>query len=162
MALRGNWSGGIKQLIGAAEQIGRKVTHAQLTKQFSAEALSLVQRGFRAGTDPDGHAWKPTIRGGQILRQKGTLMRSFSRDSDAKGFRVGTAVFYAAVHQFGMVIKAKTAKFLRFQIGKQWVSVPSVTIPARPMLPQDEVPKHWIERFEEITKLTIERLGKGR
>lgn len=47
--------------------------------------------------------------------------------------RVGTNnTFYARIHEFGGVIKAKTAKFLSFKIGGKWRSKKSVIIPARP------------------------------
>jgi phage gpG-like protein len=42
---------------------------------------------------------------------------------------------YAAIHQFGGVIRPKNAKVLRFFSNGKWYSVKKVTIPARPFFP---------------------------
>ena len=47
---------------------------------------------------------------------------------------IGSNLKYARIHEFGGVIKAKNSPFLVFKIGKQWISVKQVTIPARPFL----------------------------
>jgi len=54
-------------------------------------------------------------------------------DSEITGI-VGSNMIYAPVHEFGAVIRAKNAPFLRFQVNGHWVSVKEVTIPARPFL----------------------------
>lgn len=41
---------------------------------------------------------------------------------------------YARIHEYGGVIHATNAEYLTFRIADQWISVPSVTIPARPYL----------------------------
>lgn len=47
----------------------------------------------------------------------------------------GSEVEYAGIHEFGGVINAKNAKYLRFKtFDGSWHSVKSVTIPARPYL----------------------------
>lgn len=41
---------------------------------------------------------------------------------------------YAAIHEYGGVIKPKTKPFLRFKIGEQWISTKQVVMPSRPYL----------------------------
>lgn len=48
---------------------------------------------------------------------------------------VGTDRIYAAIHQRGGIIRAKSAPALRFQIGGQFFMRQSVTMPARPFFP---------------------------
>lgn len=82
-----------------------------------------------------GPAWKPTHRGGKTLVDRAILRNSIHAASGADWAAAGTDVKYAAIHQFGGVIRAKNAKALRFKIGGQWIMRKSVTIPARPFLP---------------------------
>jgi phage gpG-like protein len=48
--------------------------------------------------------------------------------------RVGSPVVYAAIHEFGGVIRPKKAKFLSFQIDGKWIRTKQVTMPKRPWL----------------------------
>lgn len=48
--------------------------------------------------------------------------------------RVGTNVKYSRIHEFGGVIKAKTAGLLHFKIENFWHTAKSVIIPARPFM----------------------------
>lgn len=47
---------------------------------------------------------------------------------------LGTNVRYAAIHQFGGVVRAKRG-YLTFRIGNRWARKKQVTIPARPYMP---------------------------
>ena len=47
------------------------------------------------------------------------------------GVILSTRSKYAAIHQFGGIVKAKNKPFLHFKIGKGWVRTKSVTIPKR-------------------------------
>ncbi|MCK4260435.1 MAG: HK97 gp10 family phage protein [Halanaerobiales bacterium] len=65
----------------------------------------------------------------------GKLKRSIQIDrSDINDLSVGvgTNVSYAGIHEFGGVIKVKTAEKLKFKIGNYWRTAKSVIIPARP------------------------------
>lgn len=85
-------------------------------------------------------AWPKSARavaeGGQTLVDRGILRNSFQILAGRQSTQVGTAVKYAAVHQFGATIRAKTSRGLRFKIGDQWITKHSVTLPARPFLPE--------------------------
>ena len=74
---------------------------------------------------------------GQILHNRtGTLRRSIAMTPHrSQGFvDVGTNVVYARVHEFGAVIRAKNAPFLKFQVGGKWVQKKQVLAPARPFM----------------------------
>lgn len=95
---------------------------------------------FKNQAGPDRKRWVPSIRAqasgpGRTLIQKARLLRSMSHNADNSGTAWGTNVIYAGVHQFGAVIKAKSAGALRFRMpGGGFVTVKQVTIPARPYL----------------------------
>lgn len=117
-----------------------------------------VQLGFRTGTDPWGNPWKklsPLSRHGQPLKNTGHLSSSITAQVVDKGMgvEIGTnlqsnGVKFPAVHQFGMVIHPKDAKYLRWMSPVGPIFVKKVTIPARPFLPLDasgstELPPQW-------------------
>lgn len=117
---------------------------------------------FRSEESPEGTRWKPSIRatrqGGKTLTKSVGLKNSIKTQADGTGATVGTNLVYAATHQFGdeRTIRAKKSRYLRFQIGDRWVSVPSVrvNIPARPFLgiskeDEEEIKAMLEEVFEE-------------
>lgn len=105
--------------------------------QTIAEALrSSTRRRFREGKDPEGKAW---LRSKRLADKKGkTLVDTARLRNSIRGratnelAEVGTNVIYAGRHQFGdkkpLVIKAKTAKGLRFQIGGRWITKKQVKV----------------------------------
>jgi len=64
---------------------------------------------------------------------------------------IGTNIVYAAIHEFGGVIKATAAKALHFVIDGVHVVTKSVTIPARPYL-RPALDEHETEIGEVIGK----------
>lgn len=88
---------------------------------------------------PDGSPWPASFRvreeGGKTLWQSGRLLDSVTARPAADHVLVGSNMIYAAVHQFGAVIRAKTAAGLSFGLadGSRHV-VSQVTIPARPYI----------------------------
>lgn len=108
-----------------------------------AMRTSTVER-FKTNLSPDDKQWKPSIRarqeGGKTLVESARLRNSIRAKSNDGGFAVGTNVIYARRHQFGdkrpVLIKAKSKRGLRFQIGGRWVTKNNVKvqIPARPFL----------------------------
>jgi phage gpG-like protein len=57
-------------------------------------------------------------------------------------------VVYAAIHEFGGIIRPKNAKYLVFQIGGKWISTKKVTMPAR----------EWLSKSLEDVKPQIEAI----
>lgn len=96
---------------------------------------------FETGKGPGGVPWKPSARaqreGGRTLIDSGILRSSINRAADADGVTIGANVRYAATHQFGATIRAKTSGGLRFRIGDRWVTKRQVFVPPRPFLGVD-------------------------
>ena len=79
------------------------------------------------------------LSGKALQRRTGRLRGSITHDVRIEGDRVvgriGTNVVYGRIHELGGVIKAKNAKYLKFNIpGVGWRMAKSVTIPKRPFL----------------------------
>ena len=114
------------------------------------ELIQSTQRRFETQTAPDGTPWAPlnphyaadkaAVRpGAGILTYTQHLRRGISRYVDGRTLVWGSNLDYAAVHQFGAVIKPKAGggdpkKSLHFALGGRTLMVRSVTIPARPYL----------------------------
>lgn len=142
----------------------------QMSEIDRAGVMNAIAEGIRTSTlerfcseeSPEGSKWKPSIRaerkGGKTLTKSAGLKNSIKAQADGSGAAVGTNLIYAATHQFGAerTIRAKKSRYLRFQIGDRWVSVPSVrvNIPARPFLgisqeDKEEIKEILDEVFEE-------------
>lgn len=119
-----------KKLIDVAEMANSPEIARKIAKVLWDNTLER----FRSEKDPEGNAWKPTKRGGNILVKTSHLRDFIVSDSDETEVVIGTNTKYAAIHQFGGEIKAKTQKYLRFKVGNNWISKESVNIPARPYL----------------------------
>ncbi|MFT8422072.1 MAG: phage virion morphogenesis protein [Gluconacetobacter sp.] len=109
------------------------------------EMIQSTQLRFETQTAPDGTPWAPlnphyaadkaaTRPGAGILTYTQHLRRGISRYVDGRTLVWGSNLDYAAVHQFGAVIKPKSRKALFFSLGGREVMARSVTIPARPYL----------------------------
>lgn len=99
-----------------------------------------TQSRFERGHGPDGRAWPPSIRvqmhqGGQTLVDTGRLRDSITWRATRRAVTIGSNVVYAAIHQLGGRIRARSAKALKFHIpGVGWRTTAAVNIPARPFL----------------------------
>jgi phage gpG-like protein len=96
---------------------------------------------FNSSKSPAGVAWKQSWRvkgkGGKTLIHHGILRNSLSSRADKKSAVWGVGVSYGLIHQFGGVISAKGGGSLAFTGGDGRLRlVKSVTIPARPFLPE--------------------------
>jgi phage virion morphogenesis protein len=100
--------------------------------------INQADEAFEEGASPAGKPWKPSARvkekGGQTLIDSARLRNSITSEASAKQVEVGTNVIYAAIHQLGGVIRPKTKKALFFG----GIMRRSVTMPARPFLPDDK------------------------
>lgn len=77
---------------------------SSLMADVSEIMLAAVRENFAQGGRP---AWKPTGRGGDILRNSNRLLGSIQPRSSHNEAVVGTNVVYAAIHNFGGEIKRK-------------------------------------------------------
>ncbi len=75
---------------------------------------------FKAEKGPDGEGWQKSQRtkngGGQTLSLTRRLRNSITTEHDRTSATVGTNVVYAAIHQFGGIIRAKKGPFLSIPV----------------------------------------------
>jgi phage virion morphogenesis protein len=137
----------VRARLGALQAAGGDL--APVLDDIGAQLAQHVLLRFEAGTGPGGTPWKPSARalaeGGQTLLDSGRLRDSITHRVGGDTVEIGSDVVYAAIHQFGGTIRAKTAKGLAFTL--PWLKtktddgrrvVQSVTIPARPYLGFDD------------------------
>lgn len=109
-----------------------------LHKEIGEFILESTKDRFKDEKGSDGKTWKPSYRakssGGKTLTDNATLKNSLHYKATSKKVDVGTNIIYAAVHQQGKTIKAKSAKYLKFRVGSRWAAKEEVEIPARPFL----------------------------
>ncbi|MDP3611124.1 MAG: phage virion morphogenesis protein [Rubrivivax sp.] len=135
-----SYANGLEALGGAFSRMAAQGQHPRpIWEALGQYGESSTRMRFKNQAGPDRKRWVPSIRarqlGGQTLVQKARLLRSMSHNADNNGASWGTNVIHAGVHQFGAVIKAKSAGALRFRMpGGGFVTVKQVTIPARPYL----------------------------
>lgn len=131
--IAGNWSKLENNLHRMA-----KLNFTALHKEVGEHLVSSTQERFKTGTAPDGSKWPESIRakeeGGVTLRDTSNLFNSITYHARPDRVEVGTNNKTASVHQEGMTIRVKQAKYLRFKVGKRWARKAKVKIPARPFL----------------------------
>lgn len=107
-------------------------------EEIGAYGETATRLRFERGEGPGGAPWPPSLRarreGGQTLVLTSRLRDSIVYLAGRDQAEWGTNVIYAAIHQGGGTVRAKSAAGLRFRIGDQWVTVQAVEIPARPFL----------------------------
>lgn len=86
----------------------------------------------------EGKSKKQFGKAGELQVGTGYLRRSIQSGVDRRGNNIigwlGSNVRYAAIHEFGGIIKPRTEEYLRFQIGGKWKTVKEVVIPERSFL----------------------------
>lgn len=96
--------------------------------------LSLTMGNFKSA-DYRPRPW-PAKKDGTpaTLQKSGTLSRAFHLTVSNTAATVANPMVYAAIHQFGGIIKGNP--WLRFQYAPgKWATVSQITIPARPFFP---------------------------
>jgi len=132
-----------------------------LMKVISKSLESDVKDNFQNQESPDGQPWKPSRRaqmeGGETLLDSGRLADSYIGQSGKDYAEVGSNVIYAAIQQFGGTIRPKNGKALRFKIGGKFITIKSVTLPARPHVgigpdDADRIKNITVNYFKEISR----------
>ncbi len=124
------------------------------------------RENFTKQASPLGVPWKQSERalkeGGQTLRDKGSLFAAIKQDHGKDFARAGPASgaaahYYAAIHQFGGRITAKSGKALKTPFGV----FAAVNMPARPYLGWNpEMKKEAIHILAEFYRNAIAAKGK--
>ncbi|HEY0328820.1 MAG TPA: phage virion morphogenesis protein [Rhodopseudomonas sp.] len=111
-------------------------------------------------TAPDGTPWPANIAGTSILMATGDhLLGSIAWTASATETEVGSHWEHAHVHQDGMTISAKNAKYLSFMVGGHLVHRKSVTIPARPFVGMSAEDATKVDQL--ATRFVAKHLGGG-
>ena len=126
----------VARLLAAAEDL------TPVMEEIGSYLELSVDLRFEGERGPGGAAWKPSRRArqeaGTTLSDTGRLRASITSEAGPDFVRIGTNVIYAAIHQEGgTIIPKQPGGRLTFPIGDGWVSVNSVTLPARPFLGLD-------------------------
>jgi phage gpG-like protein len=153
----------LERLITRAGRIQSPQFRRNLLDEMAAEVNRQIGLGFRLSQDPFGRPWKPlTSRVGRPLVKTGKLQRAAqSAKPTATGVMVVIDLIQAATHQYGARIRAKNVKALRFRIGQRVVFAKSVTIPARPFLPEGEIPPRWRDGLAHVVTVALSRTLRG-
>jgi len=117
------------------EKLGHDTT--PVMRSIGNAFLSITKGDFNpVGAKLRPAPWKAKRDGTPSNLQKSTtLSKAFQLTVTAKTATLTNATKYAAIHQFGGVIKPSSKPALRFQSGGHWWSAKQVTIPARPFYP---------------------------
>nr|WP_294915360.1 phage virion morphogenesis protein [uncultured Neokomagataea sp.] len=135
-------NGSFKPMVEALDRIAAigKKPNAVLSA-VGEQMIKATQERFYQQKGPDGKAWAPlnplyaaTKSETRILFRTGALCNGIEKFVDGNRLVWGSDLEYASVHQFGAVIKPKTAKQISFDIGGVFFHRKSVSIPARPYL----------------------------
>lgn len=133
----------------AVLRIGKSVTPpGPLLQKIGMDLAESTMQRFPRGVSPAGVKWVPKSAltlmlypgGGTrpLIGEGKNLSTSISHQVRGNSVHVGSAVHYAAIHQFGGTIKPKKAKVLaiggykRAKENGTWAKI--VRIPARPFL----------------------------
>lgn len=100
-----------------------------ISKNLAEQTVELVRQGFEHESDPYGNDWAPLkYRDGRILQDSGRMRDTWHwEDVSARGYTVAPGVDYAVYHQDG-----------------------TRTIPARPMVPDQDLPDDWKRALSDI------------
>lgn len=132
---------GIRAKLKALVDLGKNPEDA--LRDIATYGESTTRERFSLQLDPDGNRWKPSLRvqlhGGKTLTKDGHLGDSITSRSGKTFAEWGSNRIYAAIHQFGGVIKPKGGGTLRFMLASgAFVSSKQVDIPQRAFLGVNE------------------------
>lgn len=92
-----------------------------------------------------------------LHRRTGRLANSIRYWFSGGSCYVGTNIIYAAIHEYGGIIKAVNAKYLRFKIQERWVSKMQVVMPKRAYLKPSIDDFFESTRARRIAEITLEQ-----
>jgi phage gpG-like protein len=157
-----------KQLRALTSAAGRR----SIVNALAEEAIAQTQLGFAESRDPYGRSWEPLkLRvGGKPLLDRGRLRASIAKEVSASGFRLGSNLIYARVHQYGATIRPVRAKALRFRgvsyrggrrKYSKWIFAKKVVIPRRQYIPEGRLGPIWSKAFAQAARRAMFRILQG-
>lgn len=154
----------LDHLIEAARSIHQKPFWRRLLRGVSDEVNRQITAGFWLGRDPYGRRWQPLKFGTNppLMRSKALLRAAQSRPVEAiTAVAVSIDLVYAGVQQRGATIRARPGRRLVFRAGPKTIFARKVVIPARPFLPDGELPPTWRDGIANVIDAQIARTLKG-
>ena len=144
------------------EQLLHNARHPRpMMRAIAAELLSITEDNF-AHESWGGRKWPATARGGKILQKSGQLAASIHTASGSNFARIGTNKPYAAIHQFGGTIEAKSKPYLMIPVpGGGFRRKAKVTIPARPYLPMSKGGTLQAGAESRLLDVALDALARG-
>lgn len=129
----------ISEALSRLELLGKQPQ--EFLAALGLEMVDRTRERIEQGVTPEGTPFAPlnplyaqSKRGLGILRERGYLFNRLVSRQEGNTLIWGSNEIYAAVHQFGAVIKKKEAPALVFRMGGHVFKRDYVTIPARPYL----------------------------
>lgn len=174
-AVTGNGPEELRSLIRRLEQVHRKNWLSSTTAALGAESLKLVKDCFTYSRSPYGERWDQVSRGGLPLEDTNRL-RNATMNATLPWtgtISIYNATKYAALQNYGGVVRAKNKPYLVFQVQhqgaalavrggevvkrrrgtKEWVSTKQVTIKARRFIPDARgLPPIWERSMRAIAE----------
>lgn len=153
----------LERLIDRSARISSASFRRELLEHMASEVSRQIALGFRLAQDPYGKPWEPLkLRAGRPLYLSGALQRAAANAKPAGlAIMVQVDLVQAAVQHYGARIRARNAKALRFRAGGKFIFAKSVTIPARPYLPEGDLPKRWRDGLANVVALELSRTLRG-
>ncbi len=132
------------------DRISRAGFRTELNEALSEAAADLIDDQIRTQSGPYGENWDPTTEGDPAF--DGARGDTVARAS-GKGFRIHSGIpFGLATHQRGRTIRPRNGEFLVFKLADRVVFARKVTVPARPIVPEQSrgLGPVWRERFHRV------------
>ncbi len=132
------------------DRISRAGFREELNGALSEAAADLIDDQISSQRSPYGDHWEPTTEGNAAFT--GARGDTTARHT-ARGFRIHSGIpFGLKTHQRGRTIRPRNGEFLVFEIGNRTVFARKVTIPARPIVPEQSrgLGPVWRERFHRV------------
>jgi phage virion morphogenesis protein len=99
-----------------------------LMARIGIVAENAISDNFEGEHDPDGLPWLPSFRarteGGKTLTDKGLLAGSITSNPTATEVEAGSNMIYAAIHNFGGVIKRERSFAMIADLGFTEIKMP--------------------------------------
>jgi phage gpG-like protein len=164
---------GLKALIEQLTDVSKGRFMDPASKALGHQAVVLVKDCFAQSRSPYGEPWKPVARGGKPLLLSARLRNAFIDDSGNGRVAINNPTKYGPLQNDGGVVTAKGDGYLVFPMkvagaplamrggvvtkrrlaSRQWVKVKSVTIQARPFIPDERgLPPDWEAKMALVAR----------
>lgn len=164
---------GLKALVQSLTDVSKGRFMDPASRALGHEAVVRMKDCFNRSQDPYGQSWAPVARGGRPLLESARLRNAFIDESGGGKVAVNNPTKYARLQNDGGVVTAKGDGYLTFPVKTagaplamrggvvtkrrrsttQWVRVKSVTIKARPFIPDERgLPPEWEAKMELVVR----------